>query len=411
MLNQIIEATRLSPDFCASLLRVPKDHFRAWIDGRQPLPLFVIPELSAVLGIPEENLLRRFAIKTSDRSALAPAIWFKLRSNELLDVDREFVAQVRRLGFFMSQLDEVSNVQNSANWAAVAQAVASTIDRTAPPAIQGQTAAARFRAVADLEHGKVGIGDSIRRQLRNKGVLIIESPIAKSALEGCCFSVGRGGDVVPCIFANIYKSTWFRRNEVLMHEVCHAIFDLENDPVSLDFRDRGEGESAFAEARAIAFAQDALVPRGVLQHYANQFGIRWTSLTPRDVAHLMASTHVEQKTLLRAAFDNGFIGDEELKTYREFDCATELRAISEHALSTSEYIRKRGEDAPKWLAENRKTDARPVSLRLPAGYVQRVIESLNSGLISQGKAAEMLMMDRYTFVERFGGLISEPELV
>jgi hypothetical protein len=235
MLKQVIEATRLSPEFCASLLRVPAEQFRQWIDGKQPIPQFVIPEMTAILGVSEKSLLTKGTIH-ADGGSLAPAIWFKLRSDELSDADRELVGLVRRLGFFMAQLEAIRGSRSSRAWRAVAQAVLEPVDRSAPPAVQGRDAAVSFRAAANLDHGQAGVGDFIRPRLRQVGVVVIESPIPKSSLEGCCFSIGREGDLRPCVFANTFKSTWFRRNETLLHEVCHAIFDLENDPVSLDFR-------------------------------------------------------------------------------------------------------------------------------------------------------------------------------
>jgi hypothetical protein len=57
------------------------------------------------------------------------------------------------------------------------------------------------------------------------------------------------------------------------------------------------------------------------------------------------------------------------------------------------------------MAENRNTAVGARTLRLPAGYVQQVIETANTGDISFAKAAELLMMDRYTFTERFGDML------
>ena len=65
-------------------------------------------------------------------------------------------------------------------------------------------------------------------------------------------------------------------------------------------------------------------------------------------------------------------------------------------------------DMPKWIAGNRTTSLGTRRLRLPAGYVKQVIDLTNAGEISFGKAAEMWMMDRYTFAERFGDSITEP---
>src|SRR5450432_2655548 len=256
--------------------------------------------------------------------------------------------------------------------------------------MQGRDAALRFRAAANLEHGQAGIGEILRPRLRQIGLAVIESPIPKSSLEGCCFAVGTEGNLGPCVFANTFKSTWFRRNEILLHEVCHAVFDLENDPVALDFRDQPEDGSPLSEVRARAFAQEALVPRSVLVHYTNQLGLNWQRLTAQQIAQLMAAVHVEQETLLGAAYESGFISEEQHRQYLEYDCGAVLREISLHAWTTREFVRRQAGESPKWIAENRNTTIGARSLRLPAGYVQQVIETLNMGEISIAKAAELL---------------------
>jgi hypothetical protein len=410
MLKQIIEATRLSPEFCASLLRVPVEQFQEWMDGKRPIPQFVVPELSTILGVSEKSLLARGPVRGTDGGSLAPAIWFKLRADNLAAADREFVGLVRRLGFFMAQLEAIRGVQSSPAWRAVSQTVLAQVDRSAPPAVQGRDAALGFRAAANLEHGQTGIGELIRPRLRQIGVVVIESPIPKSPLEGCCFSIGPEGSPRPCVFANTFKSTWFRRNEILLHEVCHAIFDLENDPVALDFRDQPGEASALSERRARAFAQETLVPRSVLVHYANQLGLNWQCLTPRQLAQLMASIHVEQETLLRATDEQNFISEDLYSQYMDYNCGSVLRELSFHAWPTRDFLRQQAGESPKWIAENRNTTVGARSLRLPSGYVQQVIDTLNTGEISVAKAAELLMMDRYSFAERFGDLIAEPIL-
>ena len=405
MLKQIIEATRLKPDFCASLLRVPAEEFKEWLDGKRPVPQFAIPELSTILGLSEKTLLDR--APTRGTEALAPAIWFKLRTDNLADADREFVALVRRLGFFVGQLDAIRGLRSSSAWRAVAQTVLSEIDRSAPPAMQGREAALRFRAAANLSHGQTGIGELIRPRLRQIGMVVIESPIPKSALEGCAFNMGRDANLRPCVFANTFKSTWFRRNEVLLHEVCHVIFDLENDPVPMDFRDQVQNVPGLSEARARAFAQEVLVPKSILVHYANQFGLHWAGLEPEDIARLVASVHAEQRTLLHAAYEADLISEESLALYSAYSCGGLVRDLSPHAIPTREYLRTLAVQSPKWIAENRNTTVGARTLRLPAGYVAQVIETANAGDISFAKAAELLMMDRYSFAERFGDLLTE----
>ncbi len=212
------------------------------------------------------------------------------------------------------------------------------------------------------------------------------------------------------MFANTFKSTWFRRNEVLLHEVCHAIFDLANDPVSLDFVNESESPTV-SEERARSFAQECLVPRSVLLHYTNKLGIKWSELTVEQLAELVAQTHVEQRTIIHAAYGNGMISEDLRVRYSTYECSPVLRGISPHTLTAREYMKTLAADTPKWIARNRTTSLGTRRLRLPAGYVKQVIDATNSGEISVGKAAEMLMMDRYTFAERFGDSVREPALV
>jgi len=70
-------------------------------------------------------------------------------------------------------------------------------------------------------------------------------------------------------------------------------------------------------------------------------------------------------------------------------------------------LRRQVNQSPKWRAENRNATVGARTLRLPAGYVQQVIDTTNSGDSSSAKAAELLMMDRYTFAARFGDLLAE----
>jgi Zn-dependent peptidase ImmA (M78 family) len=408
MLKDVIEATRLSPEFCAGLLRVTVSEFRDWMDGKRQIPQFVMPEFAAVLGIHEKNLVAKPPLRNADRGALAPAVWFRLRAAELSDADREFVGLVRHLGFFMDQLDSIRQVRSSSAWRAVAQTVLGGIDRGAPPAIQGRDAASAFRAAVGFEQGQTGIGEVLRPRLRHKGIVIIESPIPKSSLEGCAFAIGSDSNSRPCVFGNTFKSTWFRRNDTILHEVCHAVFDLENDAVSLDFREGSNDALGISEVRARAFAQECLAPRSVLVHYANQLGIDWAALTVRNVAQLIASIHVEQQSLLRAAYDADLISDEQRARYAGYDCAAVLRELSYHSWPAHQFLRNEADLSPKWIAKNRNTTLGTRTLRLPAGYVKQVIDTLNLGEISFAKAAELLMMDRYTFSDRFGDLVAEP---
>ena len=118
--------------------------------------------------------------------------------------------------------------------------------------------------------------------------MVIETPAKESDIEGCSFFVGPAGKERPSIFANSYKSTWFRRNRVLLHELAHAIFDVESVIASLDFESHAKAEDDILEKRADAFAQEALVPSNVLVHYLQRHGLKGEQLDAEGMAELVA---------------------------------------------------------------------------------------------------------------------------
>jgi Zn-dependent peptidase ImmA (M78 family) len=379
--------------------------FNEWITGQRPLPPFIVPQLSSVLGVKPEFFFERRSNRTSNTADLAPAIWFKLRGGNLSEADRENIVVIRRLGFFLNQLESATNSPTVA-WKGNFDSINASVEKQGPPRQQGREAARMLRQIAGLQHGANGIGSLFRVSIRNMGVSLIESPVPKSNLEGCAFYVGQPGRETPCIFANSYKSSWFRRNMVIAHELGHAIFDIANDAVSLDYGGSQNAVEDFRENRAEAFAQELLVPFEVIRHIANTNGIKWNHLTADNLALLMSRTHVEQRTVLNAALEAGLINEEQCAAYKEIYIGDTLKAYSDHALTTKEFIEKIGpEAAGHWIAAKRHTTIPSRTLRLPVPYVAKVLEAVRNDDISYGKAAEMLMIDKETFFERFGVLV------
>ncbi|MDX2151437.1 MAG: ImmA/IrrE family metallo-endopeptidase [Bryobacteraceae bacterium] len=397
-LHDILESTKLDPAFCADLLSVSVEQFRDWLNGVRPLPKFVLPELASVLGVNEDSLLGQASQRRLNSDSLAPAIWYKLRNEKLTDADRELVGLIRKLGFYIDQLQAVRQ-QKVRQWKPLFETIRDSVNTGEPPAVQGRTAAEAFRGALDFGRGHAGIGEQLRPALRRQGVLVVESPI-RSQVEGCTFAVGVEDPKTPCLFANSYRSTWFRRNAILLHELAHAILDLDSDPVALDFKD--EVQTELSEVRAQAFAQECLVPASLLNRIANRRGIHWNKLEPQDLATLVADTHAEQSLVLRAALQSGYIDEDEAQLYQSFEVDGLVRQQTPHALTTREYLKSIAEKSPKWAAENRNTGVGRRPIRLPVGYVIDVLAAWQTDEISTGKAAEMLMMDKDVFLDRFG---------
>ena len=92
-----------------------------------------------------------------------------------------------------------------------------------------------------------------------------------------------------------------------MHELAHAIFDIESEAAAIDFRDE-VSETDVKEVRAEAFAAETLVSSEMLRHLQSMLGLHWDALSVENLASLVAYSQVELKILLRSARDYGFIG-------------------------------------------------------------------------------------------------------
>lgn len=406
MLQMVLDSAGLDAHTCAGLLGFSPTVFAEWSAGQRPIPESVLPLLSAVFSVPPSFL--RMAPKAArgvKEEDVTPAIWYKFRGPQLVSADRECVVLIRQLGHYLNELEEVTR-QKSVQWKSLFDSIRSATDLQAAPREQGRIAARLFRESTSLGHGAVGSGEVLRPMLRSAGVLVIETPLKESSLEGCSFSVGSQAAPRPCVFVNTHHVTWFRRNMVLMHEIGHAIFESAFVGASLDFI--GVEVTDSLELRAQAFAQECLVPKNVLVHLAQSNGIRWNALSERALAKLVADSHVELRALVSAAVDAGLVAAENADALKRADISKVLPEFSVHALSTDAYLEQIGADSATWIGK-RTTTLPQRSIRLPIGYVNVVIEAYRNGDISLGKAAEYLMIDDSDFVARFGEVYAEVE--
>jgi Zn-dependent peptidase ImmA (M78 family) len=406
MLQLVLDSAGLDTNTCAGLLGISPTVFAEWSAGQRPIPESMLPLLSAVFSVPTAVLRSPKAAKGVRAEDMTPAIWFKFRGPELVSADRECVLLIRQLGHYLNELESVTR-NRSLQWKTLFDSIREATDLQAAPREQGRSAARMFREGTSLGHGQKGSGEILRGLLRSLGVLVFETPVKESHLEGCSFYVGAQAASRPCVFANTHHVNWFRRNMVLMHEVGHAIFESAYVGASLDFLNKEETAEP-VEMRAQAFAQECLVPKSVLLHIAQSRGIKWQNLSERSLASLVADAHVEQNTIIDAAVESGLLPSEIAGDMKRVDIAKELHDISVHALSTEEYLERLGADADQWVGK-RTTTLSPRSLRLPVGYINSVVEAYKNCQISSGKAAEYLMIDTGEFIDRFGDIYAGVE--
>lgn len=401
MLDVLLSSTGLERSRLAELLGINPSMFSEWVDGRRSLPDSLVPMLASIVGLQPDKVVDRPSDKRRPavEGDILPAIWFKMRADALTDADRECVLLIRQLGFLVDQLEQATDRPTS-GWEVLFETIRREVDFQAPPREQGRSAAHIFLAHSGLSHGANGIGEVFRGNLRALGLLVVESPISDSKLEGCSFYVGGQPKQRPCIFANTHSTTWFRRNAILLHELAHAIFDAAQSGASLDFED-GEQFNSVLEQRAEAFAQETLLPERVLRHVGQLQGIKWDALTPASLAELMAATHTEKRAVLAAASDSGLIDAEQVFAYSNFDVQPTLHELTPHALSTREWAKKYPETS-HWWSGKRTTTVPGRQLLLPVHYIVRVLEAVIQGYISESRAAELLMIEEWDFAERFG---------
>ena len=225
MLQNVLESVGLDAQTCAGLLGFNPAVFAEWSAGQRPIPESVLPLLSAVFSVPP-SILRApaKAARNLREEDITPAIWYKFRGPELVNADRECVVLIRQLGHYLNELEAVTR-NRSVQWKTLFESIRNATDLQAAPREQGRSAARMFREATSLSHGANGSGEVLRGMLRSLGILVFETPLKESRLEGCSFYVGTQSASRPCIFANTHHVTWFRRNVVLMHEVGHSIFE------------------------------------------------------------------------------------------------------------------------------------------------------------------------------------------
>lgn len=402
-MNRVLTTTGLDSETCAGLLGVNPQIFREWMNGSRRIPSSVLRHLSEILGIPEAALLSE-PRKGSSEADVTPAIWYKLRGEELAAADREWVLLVRRLGTFIHELEEVTK-KRSTEWQVLFETIRRQTDLQAPPRVQGREAARIFRESRGLNAQRTGVGEVFRGNLRAAGILVVESPLADSRIEGCSFYVGFRNAQRPCVFANTHGTTWFRRNEVLLHEVAHAIFDAPSAGASLDFSSPVTSEHGsqmdVSEERARAFAQEAIAPAEVLTAVSASLGTDWGRIDGDDIAKLVAAIHVEKNTLASAALEAGLLANDKAAEFVQTDIADRLRRESDHALPLWDYLAKVGREKAEELIDHRLTTIPRRRLRLPAHYVQTVFQAETEGLITVGRAAELLMIEPQEYRSRF----------
>lgn len=399
LLAEIFDDLEVPADFWARLVGASGRQMTEWMAGQRELPFSVAETLSKAIGVPAEILAAREK-RARNAQALLPPLWLKARQSGLGETEHRAIALARVLA---ASHDEVLSVLDSPSvtYRLMFNEIRANVDPQQPARIQGALGGQAFLEFSTLGGGALGIGEVLRGFLRARGVLIIETPINNRKLEGFCVPVGRESRVRPCVVANSYRTTWFRRNYVILHELCHAIFDLEAANAVFDVAGADAVDTDVAEQRADSFAMHALVPKRLLVAMQNR-GVRLDALSNDGLAQLVADTHAEHPLIARAALEYELISEADAQRLARLDIARELREKSYHARGLAEVPPGKlpHPEVAQW--GNRLTTFPVAGVRLPIPFVRLVLRALEEGKISPGRAAELLMVTEDQLESRFG---------
>lgn len=408
VLAEVLGEFDVPEGFWANLVGCSVRQLTEWRAGQRELPASVADKFARAIGVPADVLLNRARVE-GGAVGLLPPMWLKARAQGLGEKEHETIAKARMLA---AKYDETLALLEppSEKHRIFLNEIKSRVDVQAPATHQGAVAAAAFLDLSGLAQTQKGIGEVFRGALRARGILILETPVSSPTFEGFCVPVGTVPTSRPCLLANSYRTTWFRRNYVLLHELAHAIFDLEGATAVFDTSTDTEGargpvEAAarrIAEDRADSFAMRALVSEELLVAMENR-GYKLEHLGRETFAHLIANVHAEQRTIVRAALAYNMVDDEQA---RDLDAIVipnrELAAVSKHArgiaaLSREELVYPEVQD---W--KDRMTTFPVMGIRLPIPFVRLVLQALGAEKITAGKAAELLMVTREDLATRYG---------
>jgi Zn-dependent peptidase ImmA (M78 family) len=388
-LSTILSTFGVDRKFWTQILRCSDRQLNDWFVGRRELPHSVAETLSEVIGVPADVFSRQRKEPIKPETVLPP-LWLKARQSGVDEAGYRAIASARLLA---ARYEEVLSLvePSSVSPRLLINEIKEAVDPQRPASVQGALAARAFLNLTTLGKGAVGIGEVIRGFLRARGILILETPIDNAQLEGFCVPVGSEANVRPCIVANSYRTTWFRRNSVILHEFAHAIFDL--DAVNGVFDLSARGQEDIAEQRADSFALHALVPQRLLTATLSRQRLHLKNLDEAGMAELISATHAEQGLFIKAAREYGLVSDEEADRLKTLRVARELRARSIHARGLAGLPRE-ALIYPEVLDWGPRLTSFPLEgLRLPIPFVRLVLQALENHKINSGKAAELLMAD------------------
>lgn len=243
--------------------------------------------------------------------------------------------------------------------------------------------------LAERERRRLGLGVEPLRNplevLERQGVRIgpLEG-VADEGLDGVYFEVDGLG---PCIGINQSRDLWtgFRVAFTVAHEYAHWLLD---DTDAERYRP-GRFTKDLKEVRANAFAAAFLMPRESVMRYLGNAGLletdgRVRGLTPTDIVRAMDHFGVSRHALLYRLKNLGLVADAEWERVRQLDFSvTRVAEVLGLALR--------------------------IEYDLDARLKELVVKAWQRGLLTTGRAAELLGVEVEVFRQQMADIGAEVE--
>lgn len=363
------EAAGLSQEAVAEQVGVSRPTLSAIEAGKTRIDSLLLERLARLY---RRDLLHFFG-QAKPVEEIEPALWGRL--GELSPRDCEAVAA------FLSFCDNLARLRELLSRR-----------RVEPPPSKPLASGVRKYAAeveAREERARLGIGDALVGErlfelLDLLGLPTYRAPLGSTRVSGFLIHHPKAG---PAIFVNAAQYRW-RQVFTAAHEYGHYLFSRGEQPVACRIFAADEaGSEVSAEEFMNAFASEFLMPEDGVKRLLVATGAASARLGPAEVVRLQRHFGVSFQAMLYRLLRLRLIGEEDLRQMQAEVQPVALAWRMGYPVE-SEALGETGED---------ELD---LARKFPASYVEMTLEAFERGLITNGKAAELLELNRGAF-DRF----------
>lgn len=237
---------------------------------------------------------------------------------------------------------------------------------------EGKRAAASLRA--HLEYPDNGIPEDIYSDFRRIGIHVFRRSLQNSTISGLYIKHPTAG---PCILIN-YDEDVYRQKFSAAHEAAHAILDNNSD-FTISYSSNWD-KNDLVEIRANTFARHYLIPPSITAKLSNQ--IHWT---PETIINLADKLKVNISPLLYSLKDDGHLTSQDINDFLAMNLKIKTKQDPEIPSSLS--------------AKSKQRKLELLQKGLSSYYVEICFDAYESGIISAGRLAEILLLQQHDLPE------------